>query len=197
MGYGITAFRTDYGAVRRFFTQHPADELKRVLRQRKAIAELNELFEVGVEGSSAMPVEQAVEDLGRGRVAKPTTMHAYAVQLVVRSYGAQLASGLWERTSVKFFSRFDDLLTERCELTGADRLHKALGNGLDMAMNYQSGFPDWGHYVPAKVRMLHDRLRKASFEDDRDPYQQQALVDFRRWVRTADNHGHALFMFYD
>ena len=45
--------------------------------------------------------------------------------------------------------------------------------------------------------MLDKRLLEVSFEDDRDPYQHRALVDFRRWVRVTARHGQALFMYYD
>ena len=198
MGYGITAFRTDFKALQRFFGRCNKAELKAVLRQRKAIRELDELFDVGADDAEHMSVVDAVRELSMGRVTKnPTAMHAYGVQLVARRYGAQLASGVWERISVRFFSHFDDLLTEHGGLTGGDRLHKALASGLDFAMKYQAGFPEWGHYPPTKVRMLHRQLKDVSFADDRDEYQQIALVDFRRWVRTASRHGHALLMYYD
>lgn len=139
-----------------------------------------------------------VAELSEHRIVKnPTGMHAYGVQLVVRRYGAQLASGSWERISVRFFSRFDNLLTKHCRLEGQDRLHKALASGFEGAMKYQTGFPEWGHYPPSKVKMLAARLKHVSFETDRDPSQQIALVDFRRWAQTAAKHGQALFMYYD
>lgn len=198
MGYGITAFRTDFEALRKFFGRRNEAETRSVLRQRRAIREINDLFDVGAPDSGHMPVEAAVRALAAGRITKdPEVMHAYGVQLVVLRHGARLASGIWERVSVKFFSRFDDLLTERCDLTGTDRLHEALASGLDIAMKYQTGFPEWGHYPPARVRMLHRKLRSVSFDDDRDACQHKALVDFKRWVRTAERHGHALFMYYD